>query len=47
MFRLADFFAGAQTITHDDGPSVIPAFFNAVDAVSSDIAVTDTNVSAS
>lgn len=43
--KRGELFAEAQMILRDDGPSVLPAFFNSVDAVSDTIGVTDTTVS--
>ena len=41
-----ELYGEAQRILRDEGPSVIPAFFNSVDAVSDAIGVTDTKISA-
>ncbi len=40
----AELYSEAQRILHDDGPSVIPAFNNMIDAVSDQIGMPDGNV---
>lgn len=43
--KRAELFAEAQRLLNKDGPSVMPAFYNVVDAVSDQIGVTETDVS--